>query len=275
MNAPELWSDRDRTAVAAFEMAVRQSDLAGALLALDGATIEQSATLRHLLAELGERVKMELRARDPVTSMARVLGDEAEFRGDTDDYFAPANSRLVDVLQKRRGMPILLSAVWMLVGEQAGVVVQGIGLPGHFIVRVGGQHGVLTDPFAGGRMLSEGDCKKLVGQLSGGALEWDDAFLRPVSLDNLLERVLRNLGHIWQLQQVPEQVLRTARFYAALRPREAEPRLLQAKIADDLGAQPLAERLYRAVVDGFPSSQAAQTAAQRLDELSRTGVDVN
>lgn len=275
MNAPDLWPDRDRLALAAFDAALRTSDLTAALLALDGITAAHAAPQRELLADFAARVRTELVERDPVTSLERVLVEYAGFRGDPDDYFAPANSRLTDVLTNRRGMPILLSAVWMLVGEQAGIAVQGIGLPGHFVVRVGGQQGVLADPFGGGRMLSQGDCRKLVGRLSGGAVEWDDAFLQPVSLDNLLERVLRNLGHIWQRQQVPEQMLRTARFYAVLRPREPEPRLVQAKIADALGAQELAETLYRGVVDSFPSSQAAETAAIRLAELSRDGIEVN
>ena len=262
-------------AVAAFEIAVRHGDLAGALLALDGVSAQSASEHRQLLTGFGERVRAELALRDPVTSLERVLVEQVDFRGDAEDYFAPSNSRLSDVLDHHRGMPILLSTVWMLVGEQAGIVVEGIGLPGHFIVRVGGPGGVLADPFGGGRMLSVGDCRQLVGKLSGGAVQWSDAFLQPVAIDGILERVLRNLGHIWQRLEVPEQMLRTARFYAALRPREAEPRLIQAKIADAFGAQELAQMLYRAVVDGFPSSAAAEVAAGRLDEMRRAAVDIN
>ncbi len=275
MQAPDLWSDTDRMAVAAFEVAVRHGDLAGALLALDGATAQEASAHREAISGYAARVRTELLARDPVTSLGHVLVTEAGFAGNPDDYFAPGNSRLSDVLKTRRGMPILLSAVWMLVGEQAGIIVEGIGLPGHFIVRVGGATGVLADPFNDGRMLSVTECRQLVGKLSGGAVQWNEAFLQPITLDGLLERVLRNLAHIWQRLEVPEQMLRTARFYAALRPREAEPRLVQAKIADAFGATPLAVMLYRAVVDGFPSSAAAETAASRLDELRRAAVDIN
>ncbi len=275
MQVPDLWSDSDRMAVTGFEVAVRHGDLAGALLALDGVTAQEAAAHRQTISDFALRVRTELLSRDPVTSLSVVLVDEAGFCGDPEDYFAPANSRLSDVLTRRRGMPILLSAVWMLVGEQAGIVVEGIGLPGHFIVRVGGSTGVLADPFNGGRMLSVGECRQLVGKLSGGAVQWNDAFLHPIPMDGLLERVLRNLAHIWQRLEVPEQMLRTARFYAALRPREAEPRLVQAKIADAFGATDLAEMLYRAVVDGFPSSAAAETAASRLQELRGAAVDIN
>ena len=275
MQVPELWSDSDRTAVAAFETAVRRGDLASALLALDGVSTRAAEEHRQTIGNYADRVRAELLERDPVTSLAHVLSGEAGFHGDPENYYAPDNSRLSDVLTSRHGMPILLSAVWMLVGEQAGVVVEGIGLPGHFIVRVGGATGVLADPFNGGRMLSPTDCRQLVVKLSGGAVQWSDAFLQPVPLDGLLERVLRNLAHIWQRMEVPEQMLRTARFYAALRPREAEPRLVQAKIADAFGATALAEMLYRAVVDGFPSSAAAEVAASRLDELRRDAVEIN
>ncbi len=275
MQVPELWSDADRTTVAAFEVAVRHGDLAGALLALDGVNAQDAAHYRHTITEFAARVRTELLARDPVTSLGQVLVTQEGFQGDPEDYFAPNNSRLSDVLTQHRGMPILLSALWMLVGEQAGIVVEGIGLPGHFIVRVGGSNGVLADPFNGGRMLSVTECRQLVGKLSGGAVQWNDAFLHPVTTDGVLERVLRNLAHIWQRLEVPEQMLRTARFYAALRPREAEPRLAQAKIADAMGATALAEMLYRAVVDGFPSSAAAEVAAGRLDELRRAAVEIN
>ncbi len=275
MQVPDLWSDTDRTAVAAFEVALRHADLAGALLALDGVSAQEASRHRQTLTDLAARVRLELPARDPVTSLGHVLVEETGFTGDPEEYFAPSNSRLSDVLTHHRGMPILLSVVWMLVGEQAGVVVEGIGLPGHFIVRVGGSAGVLADPFNGGRMLSDTDCRQLVAKLSGGAVQWNDSFLRPVPIDGVLERVLRNLAHIWQRLEIPEQMLRTARFYAALRPREAEPRLVQAKIADAFGATDLAEMLYRAVVDGFPSSAAAEVAAGRLDELRRAAVDVN
>ena len=275
MEATDLWSDSDRSSVAAFEVAVRHGDLAGALLALDGVGSHDAARHREAIRYLAARVQTELLARDPVTSLAQVLVTEEKFVGNTEDYYSASNSRLSDVLTRHCGVPILLSAVWMLVGEQAGVIVEGIGLPGHFIVRIGGSGGVLADPFNGGRMLSTSECKQLVGHLSGGAVQWNDAFLHPVGTDGVLERVLRNLAHIWQRLDRPEQMLRTARFYAALRPREAEPRLVQARIADTLGATQLAAMLYRAVVDGFPSSSAAEVAATRLDELRRAAVDIN
>ena len=79
------------------------------------------------------------------------------FRANTADYYDPKNSFLHHVVEARRGLPILLSVVWMEVGRRAGAFTAGVGLPGHFVVRVGTRGGVLVDPFAGGRLVSVED----------------------------------------------------------------------------------------------------------------------
>src|SRR5207249_4834592 len=77
------------------------------------------------------------------------------FRGNTQDYYDPRNSFLNDVLDRRTGIPISLSVVFIEVTRRLGLPVEGVGFPGHFLVRVAGRRGpILLDPFFGGRPAS-------------------------------------------------------------------------------------------------------------------------
>ena len=85
--------------------------------------------------------------------LAELLFDELGFEGERDDYYNPYNSYLDKVMIRRKGIPISLSVLTMAVGERAGMEVEGVGFPGHFLVRVGGPEGVYQDPFHGGELL--------------------------------------------------------------------------------------------------------------------------
>src|SRR5438445_11102873 len=104
-----------------------------------------------------------------VPELNRLLFEEEGFRGNTVDYYDPRNSFLNDVLDRRTGIPISLSTVYMAVGRRAGVPVQGVGLPGHFVVRVttaGGE--ALVDPFHDGAVLTLEDCQERLDRIYGG-----------------------------------------------------------------------------------------------------------
>jgi len=123
-----------------------------------------------------------------------VLFDDEGFHGNVDDYYDPRNSFLNDVLDRRRGIPITLSTLYIEVGRRAGLEVEGVGLPGHFVVRV---HGTLVDPFHGGTVLSEEDCQKRLDRIYGGRLELDETMLAACERKTILARTLRNLKAIY------------------------------------------------------------------------------
>ena len=92
---------------------------------------------------------------------------ERGFNGNQERYDDPRNSCLNEVLDRRTGIPITLSLVYMEVGRRAGLRVDGVNFPGHFLVRcpeVGGRGraGLIVDPFHGGALLSEHDCRVLL-----------------------------------------------------------------------------------------------------------------
>ena len=122
-------------------------------------------------------------------AVAALLGTELGFRGNEDDYYAEENSLLPRVIEHRRGNPITLCLVYIAVGRRAGLPVQGVALPGHFVVRAGG---VFFDPFHGGRRLQLEDCQKL---LESQSLELQPHHLLPCKPRVMLARMLNNLLH--------------------------------------------------------------------------------
>jgi regulator of sirC expression with transglutaminase-like and TPR domain len=133
---------------------------------------------------------LEARAR----GLCRYLFHDCGFRGNVQDYYDPRNSFLNEVLDRRTGLPITLSAVAIAVGGRAGLAVAGVGLPGHFIAKaVADGEEVLFDPFHGGRLLTRGDCEVLVEQATGTPYSAAPDDFQAVSAGAFVLRMLNNL----------------------------------------------------------------------------------
>jgi regulator of sirC expression with transglutaminase-like and TPR domain len=135
----------------------------------------------------------------PRTVFNRFFFDELGFHGNERDYFDPRNSFLNRVIDRRTGIPITLSIVYMIVGLRAGLQIEGIGMPGHFIVRVhSGPDDTETfvDPFHG-TDLDRVECQQLLDNLFNGGVFLRDEHLRPVSAREILVRMLGNLKAIY------------------------------------------------------------------------------
>ncbi|MFJ6083737.1 tetratricopeptide repeat protein [Streptomyces sp. NPDC092369] len=126
------------------------------------------------------------------TALHHLLGVQEGFRGFPVDYQRLESSLLHEVLRRRRGLPILLSVVWMEVARRAGAPVYGVALPGHFVVGFGPpEQQVLADPFAGGRVLGGGDAELLVAGATGAPL--DASMLTPADPLEVVLRILNNV----------------------------------------------------------------------------------
>ncbi|MEU7473687.1 transglutaminase-like domain-containing protein [Streptomyces sp. NPDC044984] len=138
-------------------------------------------------------------------ALRELLGGRYGFHGVPDDYRRLESSLLHEVLRRRRGLPILLSVVWMEVARRAGAPVYGVALPGHFVVGFGepgaGAGQVLADPFDGGRVLTGADAELLVAGATGAAL--DASMLTPAGVLDVVLRVLNNV-RAWAAAR-PEQ----------------------------------------------------------------------
>lgn len=270
----DLWTPEDDEDVRLFLDAASVGALLPALSAIEGAPeadrLEDEAQVAAWAAIVARRLTL-LPSRGPfaLSRLLRgLLADELGFRGDADAYSATRNCCLHQVLGRRRGMPILLSCVWMEVGRRSRIPVDGIGMPGHFLVRVGGPDGVHVDPFAGGQELSKEGCRALHDRIAGGKSRWSDDFLRATSADQILERVLNNLAASTRDENDAAGSYRVATFLAALRPFSPERTLQKAMTAAAVGVTEEAATAFADVIERFPDSPEAERASQGLESLA-------
>jgi regulator of sirC expression with transglutaminase-like and TPR domain len=131
-------------------------------------------------------------------ALAEYLFGSLGFRGNHEDYQDPRNSYLNDVLARRLGLPISLSAVYVHVGRAVGLAVHGVGLPGHFVAAVAGDDGPLyLDAFNGGAVLTREDCARLVSQSTGHQGAFDRRWLAPTRPRDIVARMLHNLRNTY------------------------------------------------------------------------------
>ncbi len=133
-----------------------------------------------------------------IAAMNEVLFQQEHFHGSTEDYYNPANSFLNDVLERRTGLPITLSLLYMEVGKRVGVRFDGIGLPFHFVVGCLLPEGrIYIDPYETGHIYSGQECRERVRRMLKGEGKIYTQWFEPVSHRHLLVRMLNNLKHIY------------------------------------------------------------------------------
>ena len=154
--------------------------------------------LSNLGRRAAERITPEMGLGPAMAALRQLLAEEEGFRGNAEDYYDPRNSFLNDVLDRRLGIPITLSLVYMETGRRAGLPVQGVGLPGHFVVQAerGGAR-CLLDPFHGGRELDEPACAALLARVYGAGARLRPEHLQPVTGRQILVRMLANLKGVY------------------------------------------------------------------------------
>ncbi|MEU4108754.1 tetratricopeptide repeat protein [Streptomyces sp. NPDC048208] len=161
-------------------------------------------------------------------AVGRLLGGTHGFCGTGGEYERLESSLLHSVLRRRRGLPILLSVVWMEVARRAGAPVYGVALPGHFVVGFGtAGDRVLADPFDGGRVLSGMDTELLVAGATGAPLE--PSMLVPAAPLQVIQRILNNI-----------------RAWATVRPERSDVALWAVELAMLLPSRPARLRYERA-----------------------------
>ncbi|MGH9013257.1 MAG: SirB1 family protein, partial [Acidimicrobiia bacterium] len=132
---------------------------------------------------------------EDAAALARHLFVDLGFAGNTVDYGDPRNSYLDEVLSRRLGIPISLSVVMVEVGRRRGVVVSGVGMPGHFLVRSDDETPpTWFDSFHGGRMLDEGACRDRFHEVRGADVPFLPEYLEPAPTTEILRRMLANLA---------------------------------------------------------------------------------
>jgi len=167
------------------------------LAQLDGMGAAAAAAIAAHVERTGDRSTLSC-----VRALNTYLFEDQGFAGNRERYEDPRNSCLNEVLDRRTGIPITLSLVYMEVARRAGLHVNGVNFPGHFLVRcpdIGkrASGGLIIDPFHGGALLSEHDCRLLLQKHVRGEIPFSKSLLAPASRRDIVVRMLLNLKRIY------------------------------------------------------------------------------
>jgi len=133
-----------------------------------------------------------------LANMHAVLFEEEGFIGNLDRYYNALNSYIPAVLNTRRGLPIVLSLIYKVVGEWAGLKVEGVNAPGHFMVRVHCDNSwMIVDPFFGGQVLTRDEAFDRIDRVAGQSMPRMDQMLTIPTHEQWLVRILGNLRQLF------------------------------------------------------------------------------
>jgi regulator of sirC expression with transglutaminase-like and TPR domain len=229
--------------------------------------LDDLAAAVRLRVGSGEQLGAEAIARSSV----ELLFEDEGFTGDEDDYYNPLNACLDAVLERRRGLPILLSILFIEVAGRAGLTVQGVGAPAHFVVKYAdGDRDRFLDPFNGGVELPSAGLRGQVEQSLAGSGVSPDAFLEGVTKRQILARVLANLKGCYLRRRDPAGALRAVDYQLAMTPwaldevRDRGLILYQLKRYDESLE---ALHSYREHADGSGSAGRIDQVIRRLERL--------
>lgn len=180
-----------------------------------------AAPYLHRLRRMGEAAASRLDRRAGTALQPRIaalnayLYEELGFSGNRAQYDDPRNSFLNEVLDRRTGIPISLAAIYLEVGRHAGLHLDGVNFPGHFLVRASSEHesdDLIVDPFHSGALLSEVDCRQLLRQHLGEDAAFDPGLLATATRQQIVVRMLVNLKRLYvRMRSFPQ-----ARFVSDL-----------------------------------------------------------
>jgi len=243
-------------------------DIAAYLARID----DMGATLRN-------RLRRDIGSTERILALNRYLFDELGFRGNVSDYYNPRNSFLNDVVDRRLGIPITLSLIYLTVGRRIGLVLHGVSFPGHFLVKCTVRDGVVVlDPYARGVSLSLEDLQQRLRALRGGAeasLEGTRRMLAVAGAKEILARMLRNLKGIYLERRDLARALAAADRIVELEPGAADEYRDRARIYLDLECVRAALSDLRTYLMLKPGAEDAAVVQRSVVELQQIAARLN
>ena len=259
-------------------LAAKDQLFRGALLIakIDNPDTDPSAYMKKvesMASEIREGIGKDFSDEQKRKQLDQYLFNENGFRGGSSEYYHPANSHLDRVIDEREGLPITLSILYMELGRRIGLTMEGIGLPGHFVVRhlFENDDQQLIDVFDRGKTLSSQDSEQIVRDFANRELVTSDLIAQ--SDQQILSRVLNNLLSIARRDSDTEAFRRYCEALVAIAPEDPEARIMRSQ------ARALTKRFQGAVEDvnwlieripeGVNRAQAIQLRDSLLESQSR------
>jgi regulator of sirC expression with transglutaminase-like and TPR domain len=227
------------------------------------------AQLDALAQEVGAQVG-DLRPPLRVLQSMRSVLREHGFRGNEKEYYDPRNSFLNEVLERKLGIPISLSILTVEVARRLGVHLQGVGFPGHFLVKCAVQPGlpseIFVDAFNGWELLGSEECTARFRSVLHGRA-FDQTLLDPVDSRHILTRLLHNLKRIYVERGDDVRTLWVVDRLLLVTPGDLEERRDRGLVSARLGGTAAAARDLEAYVRGHPRASDADEVRALLKEL--------
>ncbi len=219
------------------------------------------------------RLRPGLSPADAGLAVAGYLFHDLGFRGNEDDYYDPCNSFLNDVLERRTGIPISLSVLLIETAVRLGLPAEGVGFPGHFLVRI---DTVLLDPFFGGRPIGPDELLARYRALGDGqAATLPHDALAPTDRPAILARMLRNLVRTYLDRKEPASALEAVDLLLVLAPNAPDEIRLRGLIYEQLECPAAALADLRRYLELQPDAADADTIRDLVVRLTRADVTVH
>jgi regulator of sirC expression with transglutaminase-like and TPR domain len=204
-----------------------------------------------------------------IASINAVLFQQEGLAGNQSEFYDPRNSYLNEVLDRKLGIPISLSVIYMEVAQRVGLPVFGVGLPGHFLLKHYDLNGnqIFIDPFIAGRLLSPAECQSRLDEVYGGQMPLQPEFLHSVSKRQILTRMLNNVRSIYISQRNFKKALTVINFILAIHPRSP----------DDLRQRALLrynEGMLRPAIDDLEEYLRLAPDASDAEEMKQTVLSI-
>jgi regulator of sirC expression with transglutaminase-like and TPR domain len=214
----------------------------------------------------------QMSAEAQALELAHYLYERQGFAGNEADYYDPKNSLLPDVLERRLGIPITLALVYCEVAKRVGVPAQGVGFPGHFLVRIErrgepNQPPVMVDPFFGGRTLDEKALLSLLRRVVGPTETLKAEHLAPAPPRIVLARMLTNLKAVYLARGEDSRALLALDRLVTLTPDAPFALRERGMLAARLGAIEVARTDLNRFLELNPEGTEAQAVRARLQSL--------
>jgi regulator of sirC expression with transglutaminase-like and TPR domain len=224
-----------------------------------------------------DRLALEVAQRCPsgdvyqsVATLNDILFKHHGFRGNEEDYYDPKNSFLNEVLERKQGIPITLSVLYMEVAQRIGIALDGVGFPGHFLVkhaREGAE--LLIDPFRQGEIKSREDLRGMLERRYGASVALRSDFLKATSKKDILKRMLGNLKAIYWKRNDLVRLLTVLDRVITLEPSAAEEIRDRGVVYSRLELFQQARADFEAYLRLAPEATDAAAVREQLVDLAK------
>lgn len=227
---------------------------------------------RQYLEALADRFRSTLnrgaRPKEMIDNLNRIIFDEEGFRGNRHDYFDPDNSCLNRVIDRKLGIPITLSLIYITVGQAAGLNLHGIALPGHFIAALWHpSERMILDPFNRGKILTENECQAIAGIRLEQHENIHALHLTSATPKEILVRMLRNLKGIYFHSNNEQKTFEMLHWILILEPDAAKERLERGLRYEAMGNSDRALDDFEQYLRLSPTSENSLEIKSKIEQL--------